>query len=271
MGLSDLFNVVYGTLCDFSKNLSAPTPTPVTTRVPTQAPTQAPVIDSTPPVSHESESVEKSVIDMIDVVLLKIAAPSTSTNDLQGWVDPIQKACRRFNIDTVREVACFLAQSSHESGGFTHIEENLNYSAQRLRQVWPKRFPTLSVANQYARNPQRLANYVYANRMGNGPSSTGDGWKFRGAGLFQLTGRSNYTRFARAMGLNPNMAADWVRTKDGAAMSAAWYFDDRGLDRLAATPGVEDETRAINGGLLGVAERREHFNAIVNELLKRGA
>jgi putative chitinase len=212
-----------------------------------------------------------NVIDLIDVKLLQIAAPSTSATELAGWVDQIKNACKKYNIDTVREVACFLAQSSHESGGFTRLTENLNYSAKRLTQVWPKRFPTLAIANQYAKNPQKLANNVYANRMGNGAPATGDGYRFRGQGLFQLTGRSNYTAFAKSIGMTVEKASEYIGTREGAAMSAAWYFDENGLDRLAATPGVEDETRAINGGLNGFPERKKHFDAIVKELLNRGA
>jgi putative chitinase len=212
-----------------------------------------------------------NVIDLIDAALLKVVAPSTHTAVLAEWVDPIKKACTKFEIDTVREVACFLAQSAHESGGYTHLEESLNYRAPRLMQVWPKRFPSLAIANQYAGNAQKLANKVYGGRMGNGDEGTGDGFRFRGRGLFQLTGRDNYTRFGKSIGMSAEQAADYINSKEGAAMSAAWFFDDRGLDRLAATPGVEDETRAINGGIIGLPERKAHFDAIVTELIKRGA
>lgn len=213
-----------------------------------------------------------TAIAHIDVALLKIAAPNTPTNVLSDWLVPIKAACTKFNIDTVREVACFLAQSSHESGGFTILSENLNYTKPaRLMQVWPKRFPTIQVAEVYAGKPEKLANKVYAGRMGNGDEASGDGWRFRGGGLFQLTGRENYARFGKSVGKTAEEAGDYVRTKEGAAMSAGWYFEDRGLDALAATPGVEDETRAINGGLLGLPERKAHFDAIVGELIRRGA
>lgn len=211
-------------------------------------------------------------IDLIDAALLKLAAPKTQTQTLEEWVQPIKDACIRFNIDTVREVACFLAQSGHESAGFTHLTENLNYRADRLRAVWPKRFPSSAVAARYAGNPERLANYVYASRMGNGPEVSGDGWKFRGRGLFQLTGRDNYTAFARSLNIRAEAAADYVDSgKEGAAMSAAWFFDYNNIDALAETAGVEDETKRINGGTLGLPERKAHFDLIVKELLKRGA
>jgi putative chitinase len=154
--------------------------------------------------------------------------------DRSTWVAPIRAACIKFEIDTVREVAAFLAQSSHESNGFRSFVENLNYSAKRLTQVWPKRFPSIAAATPYANNPQKLADKVYANRMGNGDEASGDGWTFRGSGLFQLTGRDNYARFARAVGKTPEEAAKWIReTNEGAAMSAAWFFDDHGIDKTS--------------------------------------
>ncbi len=213
----------------------------------------------------------KNPIDLIDVKLLALAAPQNK--DLASWVQPIKDACIKFNIDTVREVACFLAQAGHESAGFTRMTENLNYTKpERLMAVWPKRFPTLSFAKQFVGNPEKLANQVYANRMGNGDPSSGDGWKFRGTGLFQLTGRDNYTAFGRSMGIRAEAAADYIRSgKEAAAMSAAWFFEYNNIDALAATPGVEDETKRINGGQIGLPERKKHFDAIVKELVKRGA
>jgi putative chitinase len=141
-----------------------------------------------------------NVIDLIDAALLHVAAPSTPIATLAEWVEPIKKACAKYEIDTVREVACFLAQSSHESNGYTHLEESLNYRGSRLMQVWPKRFPTIAIANQYSGQPAKLANKVYGGRMGNGDEGTGDGYRFRGRGLFQLTGRDNYTRFGKSLG-----------------------------------------------------------------------
>jgi putative chitinase len=216
--------------------------------------------------------MSKNPIDLIDAKLLKLAAPETKEAELAEWVQPIKDACIRFNIDTVREVACFLAQSGHESGGFRRLTENLNYRADRLRAVWPKRFPSSAIASRYEGNPEKLANYVYASRMGNGSEQSGDGWRFRGRGLFQLTGRDNYTAFGKSLGIRAESAAQYIESgKEGAAMSAAWFFDYNNIDALAETAGVEDETRRINGGTLGLPERRSHFDSIVKELLKRGA
>lgn len=211
-----------------------------------------------------------TVVDHIDLALLRIACPENSSAELSQWVDPIRSACKRWGIDTVREVAAFLAQGAHESHGFTHLEENLNYTAKRLSEVWPKRFPTIASGAIYSRDPQRLANYVYANRMGNGPETTGDGWRFRGAGIFQLTGRSNHTLFGAAMGIPLTSVPAYIRTKIGAAMSAGWFWKTNKLDALAATPGVEDETRRINGGTIGLADRKQRFDRLVTELLRRG-
>lgn len=209
-------------------------------------------------------------VDRIDAPLLALAAPEQSPSQLAHWVAPLKAACRRFGIDTVREIACFLAQGAHESGGFRLLEENLNYRAARLCQVWPKRF-TPALAAQCAGRPEQIANWVYADRMGNGPPESGDGWRFRGAGVFQLTGRRNHAACAEDLGVPLAEFPAFLRTDEGAALSAAWFFAENGLDALAATPGVEDETRRINGGVHGLADRKARFDRVVAELLRRGA
>lgn len=218
------------------------------------------------------------VIDMIDAQMLKLAAPENSTALLAGWADPIKLGCRRFGIDTVREIAALLAQAGHESSGFTRLAENLNYTTpERIKAVFGqgaagrRRFPTVASCRPYCRDPQRLANYVYANRMGNGPPSSGDGWRYRGFGPFQLTGKRNQQAFADAIGMPLGEVPDYLRTTNGGAMSMCWFFKVNGLDELAATPGVSDETRAINGGLNGLSDRKVRFDAVVAELLRRGA
>lgn len=209
-------------------------------------------------------------IDMIDARLLHIAAPETPAVELARWADPLKKACLRFGIDTVREVASFIAQAAHESGGFTRIEENLNYSARRLCEVWPKRF-TPALAAQCERSPEKIANLVYADRMGNGPPQSGDGSRYRGRGLFQLTGKRNYADCAFGLQMDLRDLPAYLTTVEGAAMSAAWFFHEYGLDKLAATPGVEDETRRLNGGILGLNDRRARFDRVIAEMLGRGA
>jgi putative chitinase len=133
------------------------------------------------------------------------------------------------------------------------------------------RFPTLASCAPYVRNPEALANYVYANRMGNGPPASGDGWRHRGFGPFQITGKENQEPFGDAIGMTVDQVPDYLRTTNGGAMSMCWFFKMHGLENLANTPGVRDETEAINGGDNGLANRTTRFNAVVNELLRRGA
>jgi putative chitinase len=147
----------------------------------------------------------------------------------------------------------------------------MNYSAQRLTEVWHKRFPTIASAVPYAHNPEKLANHVYANRNGNGDEASGDGWRFRGVGPLQNTGRSNMEKFAEAMGMSLDEAVAYAHTLEGGVMAAAWFWEENDINRLADTPGVTDETRKINGGEEGLADRAGRFNATVRALLKKGA
>jgi putative chitinase len=209
-------------------------------------------------------------IDLIDAQLLKIAAPETPAVDLAVWVQPIKAACLRFEIDRVRRIAAFIAQMAHESG-LRPRTENLNYRAERLCQVWPSRFPNMASAQPYAGNPEKLANKVYAGRMGNGPPTSGDGWRFRGCGPLQITGRNNFSGFAQAMGISIEAAIEYARKIDGGIMAAAWFWEENDINRLADTPGVEDESRRINGGVTGLADRRARFDRVVVEMLRRGA
>ncbi len=215
--------------------------------------------------------VYSGVIGKIDVHLLRVACPERTEADLAPWVEPIQRACKRFDINSVRRVAAFISQMAHESSLKPGREENLNYTARRLTQVWPARFPSVAAAEPYARNPEKLANRVYAGRMGNGPEMSGDGWKFRGAGPMQLTGRSNWTGFADAMGMSIDEALMYGRTLEGGVMSAAWFWMTNDLNRLADTPGVRDESQRINGGPHGLADREARFNRTVAALLAAGA
>lgn len=215
--------------------------------------------------------VYSGVIGKIDVQLLRVACPERTEAQLAPWVEPVRLACKKFDINTVRRIAAFISQMAHESHLKEGREENLNYSAKRLTQVWKSRFPTLASAEPYARNPEKLANRVYAGRMGNGPELSGDGWRFRGAGPMQLTGRSNWTGFADAMGMTVDQALTYGRTLEGGVMSAAWFWNANDLNRLADTPGVEDETRRINGGTHGLADRKARFDRTVAALLAAGA
>lgn len=213
------------------------------------------------------------MIELIDVSVLRAACPERKEADLSPWVVPVKRACQRFEIDRIRRVAAFLAMIAHESGFIPGREENLNYSAERMAQVWPSRFAKNGKPNALAfelhRKPQAIANRVYANRMGNGGPDSGDGWTFRGAGPLQLTGRANHEAFAKEMGLTIAEEQAYIRTLEGGVMSAAWFWEENDINRLADTPGVEDEARRISGALVGIADRRERFNRTVQRLLER--
>ena len=180
----------------------------------------------------------------------------------QVVIDSIPEVASKFGINTPLRVAHFLAQCGHESGGFRVTSENLNYSAKGLNGIFRKYFPTEASAAAYARNPQKIANKVYANRMANGNEASGDGFRFRGRGYIQLTGRDNYTQFGKAIGVDIPSNPDLVASKYALA-SAAWFWSKNGLNKLAdggATDAVVTSvTRRVNGGTIGLADRIKHF------------
>ena len=170
---------------------------------------------------------------------------------------------KRFEINTPLRLSHFLAQAAHESGNFEKVYENLNYGAKGLLGIFPKYF-NAELANLYARKPEKIANIVYANRMGNGDKSTGDGWKFRGRGYIQLTGRDNYTQFSKLMLEDFTLNPDLIATKYPLS-SAAWFFQKNCLvkcDAGSTREVVESVTRCVNGGLTGIEDRVEKFNKI---------
>lgn len=179
------------------------------------------------------------------------------------WLSAAIAEMPRWNIDTETEVASFLSQLAHESSEFTHLEENLNYSAERLTQVWPSRFPKIEIAMSYARNPERLANYVYANRIGNGPSTSGDGWRFRGRGPVMITGRTNYAACAKGIGEDLIGQPELLLTPRIGMRSACWYWKSRGLDAHDDDDDALAETRIVNGGTHGLAQRQAYFNKLM--------
>jgi putative chitinase len=172
-----------------------------------------------------------------------------------AWVAALTGPLLRAGITTPRRIAAFLGQCSVESGGFRDLTEDLCYSAARLCQVWPTRFPTVEAAEAFALQPEALADRAYSNRMGNGDEASGDGWRFRGRGLIQITGRSAYQRFADAMTMPLDQAVDHAATQVGAAESAVWYWSANELNVLANTWSIDLITRRITGGTTGAAER----------------
>lgn len=196
---------------------------------------------------------------------LRAVAPHMTDADVAVWQQALLPPMRSTGIMTNRRVAMFIGQMAHESIGFVALSENLNYSAERLCQVWPNHFPGNPVAGQlrvdfFAHNPEALANLIYAGRMGNGPVSSGDGWMFRGGGLTGLTGRAMYTALATDIGRSLAEAVAWVRTPAGAAVSACWYWGKHSLNAPADEWNVEAVTRAINGGLIGLQSRETLTN-----------
>ena len=174
----------------------------------------------------------------------------------------IPDTAAKFQINTPLRLAHFLAQCGHESGGFRATQENLNYSAKGLMGIFKKYFPTPALAASYERKPERIANRVYASRMGNGPEASGDGYKFRGRGYIQLTGKENYTAFGKAINENILANPDVVSSKY-ALLSAAWFFSKNGLHRMA-DEGASDQvvtkiTKRVNGGTIGLPDRIKHF------------
>lgn len=171
-------------------------------------------------------------------------------------VDALDAAMHRFEIDTPPRMAAFAAQLAHESGQLQRWTENLNYRWERLRQVFPKHFTSDAQAQAFDRKPERIANRVYASRMGNGPEASGDGWRYRGRGPIQLTGRDNYRACGSAIGVDLVGDPDLLATPGPGCLAAAWFWTRNGLNALADAGDFVTITRRINGGLNGLAERR---------------
>ena len=191
---------------------------------------------------------------MTDLITRAISAVAPKS-DVSAWSAALAPFMAASGITTPRRVAAFIGQVAWESTKFSTLEENLNYSASRLPVVWPSRFPNLNVARLYEHNPEQLANLVYADRMGNGTSFSGDGYRFRGAGLIQLTGRENQTKFATAAKLPVATIGDYLRTPKGAAQSAVWFWQSKNLNKLADGWRLTDITKVINGGTDGLSQR----------------
>ncbi len=175
------------------------------------------------------------------------------------WYTNLSNILPEYDIDTPKRVAAFMAQCGHESGGFTLMQENLNYSAKGLVGTFKKYFPTEAHAKPYERKPEMIANRVYANRMGNGDEASGDGWRYCGRGLIQLTGKDNYTAFADSIGITPEEVSDYVQTFEGAAQSACWFWESNNLNQYADSGDIETMTKRINGGTLGLEDRKKHY------------
>ena len=177
---------------------------------------------------------------------------------IDHWHEALDQLLDDYDINTPLRVAHFVAQCAHESGNFVFIKENLNYKAASLQKIFSKYFPTAELAAQYANRPEQIANRIYANRMGNGPETSGDGYKYCGRGLIQLTGKDNYTFFAGSLNIPVEEASDYLATFEGAAQSACWFWEQNNLNRFADANDVKGLTKAINGGYIGLEDRISH-------------
>ena len=178
------------------------------------------------------------------------------------WHGALAQLLPDYGIDTPQRIAAFIAQCAHESGNFVFLKENLNYKAATLRKIFPKYFPTDAMAAEYASKPNKqeaIANLVYANRMGNGAPETGDGYKYCGRGLIQLTGKNNYTFFAGSLDIPVEEASEYLQTFEGAVQSACFFWEQNKLNQWADKGDILTLTKRINGGTIGLDDRIKHF------------
>jgi putative chitinase len=194
---------------------------------------------------------------MITKDQLKSNFPHAREDILNSIVENMSELGDKYDINTPIRLAHFLAQTAHESGGFRVIEENLNYSAEGLERIFAKYFRELD-ASEYAHKPEMIANVVYANRMGNGDTESGDGYRFRGRGLIQLTGRDNYSAMASDLEVQVDDIVGYLATADGALESAAWFWQKNGINQIADNDDVVSVTKKVNGGTIGLEERQKH-------------
>jgi putative chitinase len=180
------------------------------------------------------------------------------------WLNPLNKTFEKYDISTPKRQAAFIGQCGHESNNFRTLEENLHYSAAALMRVWPSRFPDMDTAEKYANSPEKIADKVYAGRMGN--TEQGDGWRYHGRGLIQLTGKENYANCGTALGIdlieNPNLLTE----PEYAVLSAGWFWNKKGLNLLADNQDYETITKRINGGLIGLEDRKNKINNVLSIL-----
>jgi putative chitinase len=185
----------------------------------------------------------------------------------EQWLDPLNATFDRFDISSPIRQACFIGQVSHESGGFKFLVENLNYRAEALQKIWPKRFDAAK-AQACQRNPRMIANVVYSARMGNRDEASDDGWRFRGRGCIQLTGHANYYHAGQALGVDFVLEPDLVATPQYAILTAGWFWDTHKLNQFADARDYKGMTKKINGGFIGLEDRIKHIEEAL-AILKR--
>jgi putative chitinase len=204
-----------------------------------------------------------------DFTISKLSACLPTNRNMAAWHPRVVHILPQYQINTIPRVAQWLAQMGHESGDFRFLSENLNYSADALRRVFGRHFPTAEIAAQYHRQPERIANRAYANRIGNGPESSGDGWRYRGRGLIQITGRANYRDASIALYGDENVLLrepEILAEPDGAIRSACWFWNSRALNRLADQHDTVGVSRRINGGTNGLSDRQFRYDQALRVL-----
>jgi putative chitinase len=185
---------------------------------------------------------------------------------VEHWYEALTQLLPDYEIDTPQRVAAFIAQCAHESGGFRMLKENLNYRAVTLRKIFPKYFPTDELAAQYAGKPELIANKVYGGRMGNGDEASGDGFRYCGRGLIQLTGKNNYIAFAESIETPVEEIPEFLGTFEGAVQSACWFWESNNLNQWADKGDILTLTKRINGGTIGLDDRIKHYEHALHVL-----
>ena len=183
----------------------------------------------------------------------------TGITHVDHWIEAFDQLLPDYEINTPKRVAAFIAQCAHESGNFRFLKENLNYKAESLMKTFPKYFSDRDTANAYAKQPIKIANRVYASRMGNGDEASGDGYKYCGRGLIQLTGKTNYDWFAASLEISATEASEYLETFEGAAQSACWFWESNNLNVEADAGDIKKMTKKINGGYIGLDDRIKHY------------
>ena len=197
---------------------------------------------------------------MITIDILQQLCPKTKKSVLELYAVPLHEVAEYYDMYVnMNRAAAFVAQTAHESGGFNFVKENLNYGAKGLATTFKKYFPTETDAKPYERQPEKIANRVYANRMGNGNEASGDGYRFCGRGLIQLTGRNNYTKFAADLGISVEDTVAYLETPAGAVSSAGWFWDQNNLNQYCDSNDFVTLTKRINGGTIGLEDRQHHY------------
>jgi putative chitinase len=184
----------------------------------------------------------------------------------EHWFEALSQCLPDYEINTPQRIAAFFGQTKVESANYTAIHENLNYKPESLMRLWHKYFPTMEIANQYAHKPEKIANRAYANRMGNGPEESGDGWAHCGRGLIQLTGKSNYQAFADSLEITVPQAVEYLKTFEGCVQSACWFWESNNLNALADAGNYDALSKRVNGGTEGLEHRRAYTFEVLHIL-----